>query len=167
MKNGTTRLSLSVMFFLCVAAINFSANAADSDKRLIERGAYLARIGGCNDCHTEGYLQNEGNVPVAEWLKGSSFGWRGPWGTTYPPNLRLYVKDLTESQWVQVARSLRSRPPMPWFNLNKMHKDDLRAIYHFIKSLGDPGKQAPPFVPPGQEPPMPYATIPGPPPTGK
>jgi hypothetical protein len=35
---------------------------------------------------------------------------------------------------------------MPWFNLNKMHDNDLRAIYHFIKSLGDPGKQAPDFI---------------------
>ena len=56
---------------------------------------------------------------------------------------------------------------MPWFNVKQMHDDDLRAIYHFIKSLGDPGKQAPEFIPPGQEPHMPYVTIPGPPPPPK
>jgi len=29
----------------------------------------------------------------AEWLLGSAIGWRGPWGTTYPPNLRLTESD--------------------------------------------------------------------------
>jgi len=97
---------------------------------------------------------NEGKVPESEWLKGSSFGWRGPWGTTYPPNLRLYVKDLTEAQWVEKAQTLKRRPPMPWFDLNIMTANDLRAIYRFIKSLGEPGIQAPAFIPPDKEPPM-------------
>ena len=57
----------------------------------VERGRYLAIIGGCNDCHTDGYLQAEGDVPEDRWLLGSPVGWRGPWGTTYPPNLRLSV----------------------------------------------------------------------------
>ena len=64
----------------------------------VERGRYLAIIGGCNDCHTDGYLQAEGDVPEDRWLLGSPVGWRGPWGTTYPPNLRLSVQALTEDQ---------------------------------------------------------------------
>lgn len=149
---------------LCLGLAGAPAWAATPDKQMIERGEYLASIGGCNDCHTPGYLMNNGNVPKTEWLKGDAFGWRGPWGTTYPRNLRLFVKDLSEEQWVKEAKSLRRRPPMPWFNLNKMHEDDLRAVYHFIKSLGEPGEQAPAFIPPGQEPPMPYASFPSPPP---
>jgi len=140
---------------------------AKPDKKMIERGEYLVRIGNCNDCHTNGYLLNDGNVPVSEWLKGSSLGWRGPWGTTYPRNLRLFVRGLSESQWVEAVKSLKRRPPMPWFNLNKMHDDDSRAVYRFIKSLGEPGEQAPAFVPPDQEPPMPYVTVPAPPAPGK
>ena len=34
-----------------------------SDRKMIERGRYLTKIGGCNDCHTPGYLLREGNVP--------------------------------------------------------------------------------------------------------
>jgi len=109
----------------------------------VERGRYLARVSGCNDCHTPGYSANDGDVPVTQWLTGDSFGWRGPWSTTYGANLRLFAKDMTESQWVDVARTLRRRPPMPWYNLNSMDTADLRALYRFIRSLDDPGQPAP------------------------
>ncbi len=141
-----------------------SAWAAKSEKEMIARGEYVVRIAGCNDCHTDGYLLNDGKVPSSEWLKGSGFGWRGPWGTTYPPNLRLFMKDLTADQWVKEAKALKRRPPMPFFNLNAMHDEDLRAVYHFVKSLGEPGNQAPAYIPPDKEPPMPFASFPPPPP---
>ncbi len=64
----------------------------------IEAGRYLTIITGCNDCHTDGYLMAEGKVPEEDWLTGSSLGWRGPWGTTYPPNLRLTVQAFTEEE---------------------------------------------------------------------
>ena len=166
MNMARLRLLLPVLL-LCLGGQGSPAWAATSEKQMIERGEYMVRIGGCNDCHTEGFLLSEGNVPKSGWLKGSTFGWRGPWGTTYPSNLRMFAKDLSEAQWVKEIKTLKRRPPMPWFNVNKMHDDDLRAVYHFIKSLGEPGKQAPEFIPPGQEPPMPYATIPGPQPPGK
>ena len=41
---------------------------------------------------------------------------------------------------------------MPWFNLNAMTRDDLRAIYPFIRYLGLAGKPAADDVPAGQEP---------------
>lgn len=134
------------------------------DKKMVERGRYLSMIAGCNDCHTEGYLQSDGKVPEAQWLTGSAFGWRGPWGTTYPVNLRLFVNALTEEQWLALARQLKARPPMPWYSLNIMDEADLRALYQFIHSLGPAGQPAPAYVPPGQEPTTPYATFPSPPP---
>ena len=124
---------------------------------LVERGRYVTLVAGCNDCHTPGYAVNEGDVPEALWLTGDSFGWRGPWGTTYGTNLRLFVNDMTETQWIQIARTLRRRPPMPWFNLNAMRDDDLRALYHFMRSLGDPGLPAPTALPAKQKPATAYA----------
>ena len=137
---------------------------AEPEASMIEHGRYIAKISGCNDCHTPGYFFRDGNVPEQEWLTGDSFGWRGPWGTTYGSNLRLYVKNLTEDQWVQDARTMRRRPPMPWFNLNAMSEHDLRALYQYIVSLGESGHPAPAYLPPDQEPPMPYASFPSPPP---
>ncbi len=60
-------------------------------------------------------------------------------------------------------RTLKRRPPMPWYTLNKMHEDDLRALYRFIRSLGEPGNPAPAYLPPDQEPKTPYALFPSPP----
>ena len=125
----------------------------------VEAGRYLVTVAGCNDCHTETYLQTGGNVPEQEWLAGSSLGWRGPWGTTYPPNLRLRVQEWTEDQFVQTLRERKALPPMPWSNVNQMSEQDARAVYQYIKSLGPIGNPAPVAVPPDQEPTTPYLSL--------
>ncbi|MEW6692217.1 MAG: cytochrome C [Pseudomonadota bacterium] len=130
----------------------------------IEQGRYLTRIAGCNDCHTAGYMASAGNVPEAQWLLGDSLGWQGDWGTTYAINLRLYVKDMSEEQWVAMARTKQSRPPMPWFGLREMKDADLRAIYRFLRFLGPAGEPAPAYLPPGQQATGPVARFPSPPP---
>jgi mono/diheme cytochrome c family protein len=150
---------------LGIAMCSAFAGESITDSKLVVRGRYIAQVSGCNDCHTEGYLVNNGKVPVDQWLSGSSFGWRGPWGTTYGSNLRLFMKDLSEAQWIKVAHTLKRRPPMPWFNLNAMDDDDLRALYQFVHSLGDPGAPSPAYLPPGEEPRTAYASFPAPPPT--
>ena len=126
----------------------------------VARGRYLAKIAGCNDCHTPGYVQNAGKVPENQWLTGVALGWRGPWGTTYAVNLRLHMQTLTEQQWMAVARAKEMRPPMPWFALRDMSDADLRAIYRYIRHLGPSGQPAPAYVPPGQEPKAPFVTFP-------
>lgn len=127
---------------------------------LIERGRYVVRISGCNDCHTAGYAESGGTVPVEKWLAGDRLGWRGPWGTTYATNLRTYMAGVTEQQWVSLARVMRPRPPMPWFSLRDMTDEDLRAIYQFVRSLGSGGEPAPAYLPPGQTPSGPYVQFP-------
>jgi mono/diheme cytochrome c family protein len=138
------------------------AKSAASD-RLVARGRYLARIAGCNDCHTPHYMEKSGNVPESEWLTGSAFGWRGPWGTTYAINLRLYVQGMSEEEWLKTAATVETRPPMPWWVFRQMDRGDLRAIYRFIRHLGPAGTPAPAYVPPDREPKPPYATFPAPP----
>jgi mono/diheme cytochrome c family protein len=125
----------------------------------IEAGRYLAIVGGCNDCHTDGYLMSEGKVPEENWLMGSSLGWRGPWGTTYPPNLRLTVKDNTEEEWVMILHERGSLPPMPWMNVNKMSEEDAKALYQYIKSLGPKGEYVPEALAPGVEPETPFLDL--------
>jgi mono/diheme cytochrome c family protein len=121
----------------------------------VARGRYLVTIGGCNDCHTDGYLQNGGNVPEGDWLKGMAVGYQGPWGTTYASNLRLVIGRMTEAQWLAHARKERL-PPMPWFNLAKMTDADLKAVYAYVRSLGPAGVAAPAYVAPGGKVNTPY-----------
>jgi len=126
--------------------------ASQPDAVAIERGRYLVRVAGCNDCHTPGYAESGGTVPENQWLIGTSVGWKGGWGTTYPSNLRLYMQRVTEDQWVTVAREQQMRPPMPWFNLRDMSEQDLRALYRFVRHLGPAGELAPAYVAPQEAP---------------
>jgi mono/diheme cytochrome c family protein len=128
----------------------------------IARGRYIARIAGCNDCHTPGYTQSGGEVPEARWLMGNSLGFRGAWGTTYPANLRLFMHSVSEEQWVSLARAAQSRSPMPWFTLREMSEADLRALYQFVRHLGPAGKAAQAYLSPDQEPEQPYVLFPQP-----
>ena len=151
--------------FLAALACSFSVTAASAGEgpavRSIERGRYLVRIAGCNDCHTAGYPESGGTVPEKEWLTGSPVGFRGPWGTTYPANLRLTMARLNEADWVRLAHTTQLRPPMPWFALRDMSEADLRDIHRFIRYLGPAGSPAPQFVGPGLTPAGPVIQFPG------
>ena len=88
------QISVRKMGWLLLMLFGTVGNAVAEESDSIEHGQYLIKVSGCNDCHTAGYIMLDGNVPVNQWLKGDVFGWRGGWGTTYPSNLRLFVKDL-------------------------------------------------------------------------
>ena len=118
----------------------------------VATGEYLVAIGGCNDCHTEGWNMAPGQIPAAQRLTGSKVGWSGPWGTSYPTNLRLLVQRMTADGWIQYVAAMHPRPPMPWWNLRAMSEGDLRAMYAYIHSLGPAGDPAPDALPPGQRP---------------
>jgi hypothetical protein len=142
-------------------SIQSPSETAQPNPAQVERGRYLVKITGCNDCHTPGYAQTAGGIPEQHWLTGDRLGFRGPWGTTYPTNLRLYMQYFSEEQWIQLAQTAQTRPPMPWFVLHAMTAADLSAIYHFIRFLGPAGDSAPAYLPPGQEPKHPYVQFPG------
>jgi|MudIll2142460700_1097286.scaffolds.fasta_scaffold211914_3 mono/diheme cytochrome c family protein len=162
------RLSWALFALTCAAIPQASvaaempakAVAKQAGTKDIERGRYLVMITGCNDCHTENFMVGGGNVPEKDRLTGGKLGWRGAWGTTYPANLRLYFDEITEEQWIQVAKEIQRRPPMPYFALNAMTPADVKAIYRYIRALGPAGEPAPKFVPADREPPQPYVMFP-------
>jgi mono/diheme cytochrome c family protein len=142
------------------------ATISGGDAAWLERGEYLVRMGGCNDCHTPGWNESAGQLPTAQWLVGSPLGYLGPWGTTYAANLRLRLTDMDEPTWLQYSANLHTRPLMPDFTIRAMREDDRRAIYRFVRSLGPTGQPAPAYLPPGRKPPLPYLELvlpPGPP----
>lgn len=139
------------------AAIPLPAQAAPSASA--QRGRYIILTAGCNDCHTPGWMQVAPDVPEEQWLTGVPIGWRGPWGTTYASNLRLFVKDFDEELFVKTVRARNTRPPMPWASLHAMTDEDLRAVYRYVKSLPQTGEHMPQFCPPGVEPPTPYLSL--------
>jgi mono/diheme cytochrome c family protein len=161
--NRRFRLFVLALVIGSGAAIAATGEPKKPEARQAERGKYLVLLGGCNDCHTEAFAPLDGKVAEKDWLLGNSLGFRGPWGTTYAPNLRMVIAGMSEDAWVKYARELKARPPMPWFSLNVWTEADLRAAYRYIRELGPVGKAAPAFVPPGTEPKPPFVLWPSPP----
>lgn len=151
-------IGLCILLFIVFGGTAVAKDGHGESSALISHGKYVAAIAGCNDCHTPGYTENGGKTPLREWLSGSALGWNGPWGTTYPPNLRIFVNSMTLKQWLEFARTARLRPPMPYWALNTMTKYDLTALYALIHSLGPTGKPAPAYLPPGVKPKGAYVT---------
>jgi mono/diheme cytochrome c family protein len=138
----------SLLAAALLLALQAPMAGADPAAATIERGRFLVKIGGCNDCHTPGYAEAAGKLPESAWLTGAPVGFQGPWGTSYPGNLRLDVAKWSEEEWLAQARMQRM-PPMPWFNLAGLADDDLRAMYRYIRTLGPSGQPAPAYVAPG------------------
>ncbi len=161
-SSAVATISLGAII-VSLAAWYSNAQAAGPDKASIERGRYIAKIAGCNDCHTPNYPMSGGTVPERDWLVGDHLGWKGAWGTTYPANLRLLLANMSENDWVKFAHTVQTRPPMPWFALRDMSEQDLRAFHRFVRSLGSAGEPAPAYVPPTQQPNGPVVTFPAPP----
>ena len=147
-----------------LSAAGVMAAEGKPDPKQIERGRYVLTVGSCNDCHTAGFAPSGGKVPEKEWLLGDSgIGFAGPWGTTYATNLRLRLSQMNEAQWVAFAKGLKTRPPMPWFNLNQWTDADLRAFYQYVRQLGPVGKPARAALAPGVKAETPVIAWPAPP----
>jgi len=126
-----------------------------ADSPAVERGRYLVTVGGCNDCHTAGFMEQGLRIPEADRLTGMAVGFQGPWGTTYAANLRVLASSLTEAEWMVRARQDRL-PPMPSYILQSMKDDDLKAVYAYLLRLGPAGAAAPAYVAPGGRVQTPY-----------
>ncbi|HKJ94691.1 MAG TPA: c-type cytochrome [Gammaproteobacteria bacterium] len=140
-----------------------AAGDGEADDEVVLRGRHLVLVGGCNDCHTAGFAESGGKVPEDKWLMGSPLGFHGPWGTTYAANLRLFMQHRTLDEWIDFAHREKLRPPMPYWALHEMSRDELAAIYAFVRSLEPMGEPVPEYQPPGESPKGPAVEWPAPP----
>ena len=136
-----------------------------------ERGAYLATVIGCHDCHTPGAMYGQPDFERA--LAGSELGWTGPWGTSYPRNLTP-DQETGIGVWSEddIVRALQTgkrpdgsdlRPPMPWPDLAHLTPRDVHSIAKYLKSLVPVNHKVPDALPPGQKPKGAALTFPPPP----
>ena len=86
-------------------------------------------------------------------------GYRGPWGTIYPANVRREFARISESDWLFMVTTRGGHWPMVWHDLRLLDDGDRRAIYRFVKSLGPKGAPAPDDLPPSVEPKTPYIWV--------
>lgn len=154
-------MRVALLFGLLVVVLNVAptSGAQNPQAATIARGRYLVQFGACNDCHTPGWRESFGQVPVSKWMIGSNIGFRGPWGTVYPANVRQRFHEISEDQWLMMVRTRAGLPPMVWHDLRVLSLDDQRAIYRFVRSLGSAGAPSLPSLSPNIEPKTPYFTI--------
>jgi mono/diheme cytochrome c family protein len=125
--------------------------------RLVARGKYLVTLGGCLDCHTQGYFF--GKPDMSRYLGGSDVGFLIPGlGIFVGPNLTS-DKETGLGTWTraQIVTALTAgqlpdgrglAPIMPWRALAKLTKYDANAIAAFLQSLPPIKNQVPgPFGP--------------------
>src|SRR5688572_27612207 len=102
------------------------------DAALVARGAALAAIGNCADCHTaRGGKPYAGGRPL-----------KTPFGTVYSANITPDAESgigrWTENEFSRALRDGRDRagrhlyPVMPYDHLTKVNDDDVKALYAFI-----------------------------------
>ncbi len=164
---GQLVVSLLVTLAMTIGCVESSKPLSDAELKNqqlsgIDRGRYVLEIMGCNDCHTPDYMTSKIDIPEADWLTGGSLGFRGSYGTVYPSNLRLLFNNMSEDNWLVLARQMRKDSPMAWVMLPKTSEQDLRAIYQFVKYLGPKGTSAPESLPPGVTPQGSYVDYPDP-----
>ncbi len=139
----------SVLLSLAGAA----AHAADPQ---VERGKYLATIGGCTDCHTPGHFL--GHPDMSRCRGGSDVGFGSPMGVFVGPNLTPDKETglgKWSSQQIVTAITTGKRPDgrmlapmMPWRGLSVLTTPDALAIAAFLKSLPPVSNKVPgPFGP--------------------
>lgn len=143
---------------IVVAVLGLTASIAfaDDSEVSVAKGARVAVIGGCHDCHSVGYGEAGGVIDPATALKGNPVGYQGPWGTTFAPNLRIIATKYSEDDFVKFLTTFEARPPMPWYNLHALDESEMRSLHQYIVSLGEPGDPAPEYVPPGTAPKSPF-----------
>jgi Cytochrome c. len=114
----------------------------------INYGAYLVNVAGCVDCHSK---QDKGRVvPGSEFGGGMEF--RQPAGVIRAPNITMHPKTgigaWTKALFVNKFKAYADssyhpksmaedelNSPMPWTMYAGMSKQDLEAIYAYLKSL--------------------------------
>jgi mono/diheme cytochrome c family protein len=172
-KHGIAGLVLiaASLTFSCRRAPRVIEREVMAQHEKVKRGAYLATVGGCNDCHTPGGLY--GAPDATRRLSGSDLGWRGPWGTSYAPNLSPDVETgLGSWSEQEIVRAIQKgvsrdghvvRPPMPWPSFAHYTDEDALAIAAYLKSLPPVSHRVPPALPPNETPVGAVLAIPPPP----
>ncbi len=122
----------------------------------VENGRYLVEdVARCASCHTQrSHATGEFTGPHLAGAKGEfDDGKKHPTTMWSPANLTTaprtgVIARLSEDQFVARFRAGEILPgsPMPWSHFQRMHEDDLRAIYRYLKTVppveNDPGPRS-------------------------
>jgi mono/diheme cytochrome c family protein len=117
------RWSVCLLATLAMVAVRANPAAGRGDHAQIDRGKYLVQLGGCNDCHTPGYLL--GKPDLSSYLGGSDVGLEVPGAGTFVGRNLTPDKETGLGNWTrkQIVIAIQTgvrpdgrllAPAMPW-----------------------------------------------------
>lgn len=92
-------------------------------------------------------------------LSGTSA--HGPWGTSFAANITpdstgiggwtedQFLNSMQKGNYHGIEGTRKLLPPMPWLTYSKMKKEDILAIYEYLKSIKPVKNIVPAAIPPG------------------
>ena len=112
-------------------------------------GQYLARIGGCYECHTP---HDDHNALVEARPFAGGWQMKGPWGRVFTANItpapHTFLGQATKEQFIGRFRAFAgfnaanapaapkgANTVMPWIAFANMSDDDLGAIFDYLKTV--------------------------------
>lgn len=104
----------------------------------VKRGAYLAKIAGCGDCHTPQDSHGQ-PLPGLDFAGGQVF--EGPWGRVASANITPDMSGLpyealyTEAMHGGSVKGRALSSIMPWDAYRRMTGEDLMAVFAYLKTL--------------------------------
>ena len=117
--------------------------AAVPDGELIARGAYLARAGNCQGCHTA--IDDATGSATGSAAYAGGRGVPTPFGTVYAPNLtpdlRTGIGAWSAAEFWRALHHGRSRdgrllyPAFPYPNYTRVTRADSDALFAYLRSL--------------------------------
>jgi len=105
----------------------------------VARGAYLARMAGCNECHTP----TKRGMPIPGMDFAGGFVMTGPWGsvataniTPDPSGISYYDENLfRDVMRTGMVRARKLNDLMPYNYYKGMTDEDISAIFAFLKTV--------------------------------
>lgn len=165
MRKAFVKLALLALV-LAGPLVSATFKAAADEK--VKRGAYLAAIMACTDCHTPGHFL--GKADKTRFLAGGDVGFFIPdLGYFYPPNLTP-DKETGLGKWSEadIVKAVRTGerpdgrmivPSMPWITYATLTDDDARALAAYLKSLKPIRNQVPAIKGAAEKPTAPYLKV--------
>jgi len=159
MKNTLAILPFAVAFNAIAATTEPapSKGATKTNPQLDERGRYLVKIAGCNDCHTPGYFL--GKPDMARFLAGSDVGFEVPGlgvfhGSNLTPDKATGLGNWTDAEIVAAIQKGQRpdgrmlAPVMPSHAFANLTKPDVDGVVAYLRSLPPIANKVPgPFGP--------------------
>jgi mono/diheme cytochrome c family protein len=144
-----TKLDFPVNLFIQSAPQPVGGPVAPPDRSdTLKYGEYLVAISGCADCHTQ---MERGEFVRDKWLAGGREFRIGKFvvnAANITPDPESGIGTWSEERFVSKFLGFQAfahgNPPkavqanftlMPWLGLSQMQEEDLKAIYHFLRTV--------------------------------